>query len=269
LWPLFSADPLSASLLALGIFRDPADENAYSAAAAMTELSVSADELHEQDLSLSPIPLQRIRGQVEVPAGWQLEQVSQYHRMPFPDAKILFLLAPVMRTNPLANAGAFEYEVPDLHEFGGQLCITGVANDGADGVLWSERCGVVADAPPITIDFAEVPMLTKPSASFGAGSEFAWSRPGSSAAPNLVELEPAVTTSRAPAISIFTTSNAATLPDLEPWGIQLPSSTQYRARAVTLASDASDAFGPGGLGATIPGEWRMSYASAIPLVVGP
>lgn len=274
LWPAFQSKQISGKLLALGIFRDPSDENAYSASAAMKELSVADGETYSEDLTLAPLPLGRIAGKVNVPAGWRFSQTSEYYRFPIPDARVGFPYAAQTRVNPLTNAGAFDYEVPDLRELGGQLCVVGIAEEvvpDSDGVLWSEACDLALDGESIAIDFEDVPQLTEPapSGSFGGGARFSWSRPGSLSAPNLVELEPPFASDTTPAISIFSTSDTAMLPDLAVWGVELPASSPYVARAVALASDASDAFAAEGFGALTPRARRMSYAAPVPLVVNP
>lgn len=280
LWPAFTRPKLPATVLALGIFRDPTDSNAYSAAAAMKELIVERGQVYTHDLELEPVPLGRVAGKVQVPAGWDFVQTSEYYRFPIPEARVAFPYAPQTRINPLTHNGSFEYVLPDLRGLGGQLCVAGIAreapsgNDDApdgDGSLWSEQCAVALDGDSIDIEFEAIPTLTAPAAGakFGAGTRFSWSRAGSVSAPNLVRLDPGDATPQTPLINIFTTNSVATLPDLAQWGIQLPVSAEYSARPVALASDASDAFAADGLGALMPRSRRTSAPSGVTLVVGP
>jgi len=280
LWPSFASPQLAGTIVALGIFRDPADSNAYSAAAAMKKLSVVGGDAYTQDLALVPLPLGRVSGKVNVPDGWTFTQTSEYYRFPIPNAKVGFSNAPQTRVNPLTNAGAFEYQLPDLRKLGGQLCEAGLAMEPAsdddsapiaDGSLWSEVCDLPLDGDSIELDFEAVPSVsaTAPGAVFGAGVRFAWSRQGSARAPNLVRLEPGLASAETPLISVFTTSVSATLPDLKVWGIELPPAAAYNARPVALASDASNAFAADGLGALTPRSRRISSGSGVPFVVRP
>jgi hypothetical protein len=276
LFPGFESEPLPATLLALGIFRDPADDKRYSAALAMTDFTLFEGENAAQDLELTAVALGHVSGAINVPAGWEFEQTSEYYRMPVPNAAIGFPYAPVARVYPGTMGGAFDYELPNLYPAGGQLCIAGMAKsvakgDAGEGWVWTEKCGIGFESPPVSIDFEEPPTLVEPAANarFTTGTRFIWSRPGSPSAPNLLELYPSSASLESPGVSIFTTSDTATLPDLEALGVKLPVSAAYSAIPIALWSDATDAFGPDGFGAIIPGERRTSYKLETRLVVGP
>jgi hypothetical protein len=272
LFATFRGEALPATLLALGIFRDPADSNRYTAAATSDDLTLENSDGQRRDLALEPVPLGRVVGTVQIPDGLQFVQVEQFYRLPIPDAAINFPLAPVTRTDPALNAGVFEYELPDLAGLGGKLCLAGVLSDSAEqGVrLRSEYCGVALDGNSLELDFEEVAALAAPAEgeTFAAGTRFTWSRRGGSRAPNLLELA-AVRASRiTPSLSIYSTNDSATLPDLSAFGVELRPTDVYRARVVALGSDADDAFGPEGLGSVIPRQARVGYSAEFPLTVG-
>lgn len=276
LFPGFESEQLPATLLALGIFRDSLDEKRYSAALAMKELTLSEGENPPRDLELTAVALGRISGSIDVPEGWEFEQTSEYYRMPLPNAVVGFPYAPVAHVYPSTQGGAFDYELPDIRAAGGQLCLAGmakfVAGGNADeGWVWTEKCRIGFEGGPVSIEFENAPTLIEPAANsrFSKGTRFRWSRPGSPSAPNLLELYPSSAAAESPGISIFTTSDTATLPDLAAWGVVLPASAAYTATPIALGSDASDAFGPAGFGAVIPGERRTSYRFKTDLVVGP
>jgi len=276
IFPGFDREPLTATLLALGIFRDPMNDKRYSAALAMKQVTLLEGENAPQDLELTPVELGRFSGEINVPAGWEFEQTSGYYRMPIAGAAIGFPYAPVARIYPGSSGGEFDYEVPNLYPAGGQLCLASMAKtvpggNADEGWLWTEKCGINLEGPPVSIDFEEAPTLVEPAANarFSKGTRFVWSRPGSPGAPNLLELYPSFVSSDTPGLSIFTTSDSVTLPDLEAWGVKLPASVAYGATPIALWSDANDAFGSDGFGALIPEERRTSYRYETRLVVGP
>jgi hypothetical protein len=265
---------LPAKLFALGTFADDGPATgSYSAAAVLQDVLLENGKVITQDLRLADVPLGRVSGQVNVPSGWEFTETQEEYRFALPDAKVGFPLAPTTRTNPSSNAGAFEYELPDLRSFGAELCVAAVA-EGTDGKgrLWSEACGLALDAEPITLEFAAAPTLLEPpdAGSFASGTRLAWSSKGSRSAPNLLELEPSDPSPASPRIRIFSTTDTTTFPSLAEWGVKLTHAHVYQARAIALSTrDGDDAFGVRGLGAISPAEWRMSYSNDFSLSVEP
>jgi hypothetical protein len=266
----FDSDATPATLLALGTFVDPSHPETYSAAATIREVTLQNGDAQTLDLELAPLQLALVSGQVNVPDGWDFAQTQEYYRFPVANAVIDFPMVPYTRTNPFTNQGSFEYELPDLTALDGTLCVVGVGHQD-DGLLWWERCGPLAGLP-LSFDFEEPPTLSEPvdGAMFAGNTRFTWSRRGSESAPMMVELQPEQPTAATPAIHLFSVEAAVSLPSLEAWGVKLIGGAVYKARIVALGSGAgSQAFGPNGLGATIPREWRMSYSSARSLSVAP
>jgi len=247
-------------VFALGSFPQ-GDGGARSLWTATQELDVATGGSARVNLALGPAQTQRLTGAVQTPVGTSVAFIQVAYRLPAAGGVVALL-------DEETSASSFDYVVPDLTSLGGAPCVTA-------GTAWpylvTMKCGVTAEASDLVVVVRAPPVLSMPTAGASMTKDGAFSWSPFDGGVHELSLESEYPSRTAPNVDVYTSATSSRWPDLAPIGVAFPASTSYGVTISGLGPYPSidDAFGGGGLGASLPSEIELSSSPPIQVQTSP